>query len=167
MSSNAANPAAPVVESTAFRAACGKFATGITVVTVMGDDGQPYGMTANSFTSVSLDPPLVAVCIDRKATMLPLLEAAKHIGINILSESQRDVSAQFARRGSNRFEATDWNPGELSVPLLPGVLAHFECSVAAIHEGGDHRIVLAEVQRLKYFEGRPLLYFASRYETLA
>jgi flavin reductase (DIM6/NTAB) family NADH-FMN oxidoreductase RutF len=167
MSSNAASPPAPGLDSTLFRTACGKFSTGITVVTVIDEDGQPYGMTANSFTSVSLDPPLVLICIDRKAAILPRLEAAKCIGINILAEDQKALSAQFARRGVNRFEAAGWFPGETGVPLLEGVLAYFECSMTAIFEGGDHRIFLAEVQHLKCFEGRPLLYFASEYHSLA
>lgn len=167
MSSNAVTHPAPGSDSSLFRTACGKFATGITVVTVTGEDGQPYGMTANSFTSVSLDPPLVLICIDRKAAVLPRLESAKYIGINVLAEDQKPVSAQFARRGVNRFDSAGWFTGHTGVPLLEGVLAQFECAVSEVFEGGDHRIFLAEVLYIKYFEGRPLLYFSSGYQTLA
>ena len=107
------------------------------------------------------------VCVDRKAAMLPHLESAKHIGINVLAENQQDLSAQFARRGSNRFETTEWFPGELGVPLLENVLAYYECAVSELIEGGDHRIFIAEVRYLRCFEGRPLLYFAGGYRTLA
>jgi flavin reductase (DIM6/NTAB) family NADH-FMN oxidoreductase RutF len=160
------NPTVQGIDSAAFRQACGKFATGITIVTVIGADGLPHGMTVNSFTSVSLEPPLVLVCIDRKATILPKLEASRAIGINILAEDQRDLSAQFARRGTDRFETVPWTAGELGVPLIDGALAHYECSVTSVTEGGDHLIFIAEVRHLQCFAGRPLLYYESRYETL-
>jgi flavin reductase (DIM6/NTAB) family NADH-FMN oxidoreductase RutF len=156
----------PAVDSAAFRKACGRFATGITIVTVIGPDGHPHGMTVNSFTSVSLEPPMVLVCIDRKATILPKLEASKAIGINVLAENQRDLSTQFARRGMDRFEAVPWFSGETGVPLLDGVLAQYECEVTTVVDGGDHLIFVAEVRHLQCFDGRPLLYYASGYETL-
>jgi flavin reductase (DIM6/NTAB) family NADH-FMN oxidoreductase RutF len=156
----------PPVDSAAFRKACGTFATGITIVTVMGPDGNPHGITVNSFTSVSLEPPMVLVCIDRKATILPQLEAAQYIGINVLSEDQRDLSAQFARRGMDRFESAPWFSGQFAVPLLEGSLSHYECAVHTVAEGGDHLIFIAEVLHLQCFAGRPLLYFASSYATL-
>ena len=166
MSSNVAPPCAPAVDPAGFRQACGKFATGITVVTVIGPDGSPHGITVNSFTSVSLEPPLVLFCIDRKATILPKLEAASHIGINVLAESQRNLSALFARHGIDRFDDVPWAAGELGVPLLNDVLAHYECEVARTVDGGDHLIFISEVRHLQCFEGRPLLYYASRYESL-
>ena len=154
------------VDPAAFRQACGKFATGITIVTVIGPDGLPHGMTVNSFTSVSLEPPLVLVCIDRKATILPKLQSARDFGINVLAEDQQDLSTQFARRGLDRFDAVPWSAGELGVPLIDGALAHYECSVASLTEGGDHLIFIGEVQRLQCFAGRPLLYYESGYATL-
>jgi flavin reductase (DIM6/NTAB) family NADH-FMN oxidoreductase RutF len=166
MSSNPLPPCVPSVDSAAFRQACGKFATGITIVTVMGPDGLPHGMTVNSFTSVSLEPPLVLVCIDRKAAILPKLQAARYFGINVLAEEQQALSTQFARRGTDRFESVPWFAGELGVPLLDGALAHYECSVASVTEGGDHLIFIAEVQHLQCFAGRPLLYYGSDYATL-
>jgi len=170
MSSNPMPPCVPspaqTVDSAAFRMACGKFATGITIVTVIGPDGLPHGMTVNSFTSVSLDPPLVLVCIDRKATICPKLQATECFGINVLAENQRDLSTHFARRGTDRFESVPWIAGERGVPLIDGALAHYECEVTRVTDGGDHLIFIAEVRHLQCFEGRPLLYFASGYETL-
>ncbi len=156
----------PNVDSAAFRTACGKFATGITIVTVIGPDGLPQGMTANSFTSVSLEPPMVLVCIDRKATILHKVKAARTIGINVLAENQRSLSTQFSRPGTDRFGVVPWFAGETGVPLLNGVLAHYECEVTSVAEGGDHLVFIAEVRHLQCFAGRPLLYFESGYETL-
>jgi flavin reductase (DIM6/NTAB) family NADH-FMN oxidoreductase RutF len=167
MSSNPAHLCPAPVDSNLFRSACSRFATGITVVTVLGPDGLPHGMTANSFTSVSLDPPLVLVCIDRKAAMLPRLEAATHFGINVLSEEQEPYSAHFARPGMDRFEGIQWFPGELGVPLLHNVLATYECAVSEVIEAGDHRIFIGEVRHLRCYDGHPLIYFGSRYRTLA
>jgi flavin reductase (DIM6/NTAB) family NADH-FMN oxidoreductase RutF len=167
MSSNLAQPCVSAADPGLFRAACGKFSTGITIVTVLGADGEPRGMTANSFASVSLDPPMILVCIDRKAAMLPHLEATEYFGVNILNENQQDLSGQFARPGVNRFETVQWTSGELGVPLLPDVLATFECAVHQIVDAGDHRIFLAQVCGINSHEGRPLVYFGSRYQTLA
>jgi flavin reductase (DIM6/NTAB) family NADH-FMN oxidoreductase RutF len=167
MSSNLAQPCAPAVDPSQFRAGCARFSTGVAIVTVMGADGEPRGMTANSFTSVSLDPPLVLICVDRKAAMLPCLEASEYFGINVLNENQQDLSSQFARPGTNRFEAVGWFPGERGVPLLPDALATFECLVQQIVEAGDHRIFLAQVCNVTSQEGRPLLYFGSKYQTLS
>jgi flavin reductase (DIM6/NTAB) family NADH-FMN oxidoreductase RutF len=167
MSSNLAQPCVSAVDPGMFRAACAKFSTGITIVTVMSPDGVPRGMTANSFTSVSLDPPMILICVDRKAAILPHLEAADHFGVNILNENQQDLSTQFARPGINRFETLQWASGELGVPLLPDVLATFECAVQQIVEAGDHRIFLATVCFINSQEGRPLVYFSSKYQTLS
>jgi flavin reductase (DIM6/NTAB) family NADH-FMN oxidoreductase RutF len=166
MSSDPMQPCVPIVDSAAFRLACGKFATGITVVTVIGPDGLPHGITVNSFTSVSLEPPLVLVCIDRKAAILPKLQAANYFGINVSAENHQAISTQFARHGLDRFETVSWFAGELGVPLLEGALAHYECSVVSATEGGDHLIFIGEVQHLQCFAGRPLLYYESGYATL-
>lgn len=155
------------VDPGVFRSGCSKFATGITIVTVIGNDGEPRGMTANSFTSVSLDPPLILICIDRKAAILPRMEISGFFGVNVLNENQQDLSTQFARPGTNRFETVAWFSGEQGVPLLPEVLATMECSVQQIIDAGDHRIFLGLVHNLTWQEGRPLMYFESRYQTLA
>jgi flavin reductase (DIM6/NTAB) family NADH-FMN oxidoreductase RutF len=167
MSSNLAQPFISAVDPDEFRTGCAKFATGVSILTVIGADGEPRGMTANSFTSVSLDPPLILVCIDLKAAILPRLEASEYFGINVLNENQQDLSSQFARPGTNRFEAVEWFAGEYGVPLLPDVLATFECAVQQTIDAGDHRIFLGQVCRINTREGRPLLYFGSKYQILA
>jgi flavin-dependent trigonelline monooxygenase, reductase component len=144
----------------------GRFATGITVVTTLDHDGNPHGMTANSFTSVSLEPPLVLVCVDYRAKILETFRKAERFGVNILSEGQRDLSQAFARRGEDRFNGVEWQAGESGVPLLPGALAWLECVLVNAVDAGDHAILIARVDRAAHHEGRPLLYFASGYEHL-
>jgi len=157
---------APLLTGEHFRRVCGRFATGITVVTAMDHDGNPHGMTANSFTSVSLEPPLVLVCVDHRAKMLETLKRADGFGINVLSEVQRDLSQAFARRGENRFNGVEWHAGQTGVPLLPGALAWLECALVNAVNAGDHAILIARVDHAACHEGRPLLYFASAYEHL-
>ena len=156
----------PLLNGEHFRRACGRFATGITVVTTLDHDGNPHGMTANSFTSVSLDPPLVLVCVDYRATILQTFRRAERFGINVLSEGQRDLSQTFARRGEDRFHGVEWQAGESGVPLLPGALAWLECVLVNAVDAGDHAILIARVERAECHEGRPLLFFASSYEHL-
>jgi flavin reductase (DIM6/NTAB) family NADH-FMN oxidoreductase RutF len=156
----------PLLNGEHFRRACGRFATGITVVTTVDHDGNPHGMTANSFTSVSLDPPLVLVCVDYRAKILQTFQRAERFGINVLSEGQRDLSQAFARRGEDRFNGIEWQAGESGVPLLPGALAWLECVLVNAVDAGDHAILIARVDRAECHDGRPLLYFASGYENL-
>jgi len=151
---------------TEFCRACAKFPTGVTIVTVLDAEGCPHGMTASSFTSVSLAPPLVLVCVDHRASVLAHLRRARHIGINILSENQQNLSAHFARPGHDRFTGVEWEPGHGGVPLISGALARFECSIHRSIEAGDHTILIAEVLDAEYREGRPLVYFASGYHRL-
>ena len=150
-----------------FRRACALWATGIAVVTVMDGEGLPHGMTANSFTSVSLDPPLVLVCIDRRAALLPHLQCSRSVAINILGEEQEELSSRFARKSEDRFENLDWKPGPFGAPILAGTLAVLEGKITEFIEAGDHRIIIAEVSRAEGRDGRPLLYFASGYQALS
>jgi flavin reductase (DIM6/NTAB) family NADH-FMN oxidoreductase RutF len=149
-----------------FRQAAGRFATGITVATVVDASGAPHGLTANSFTSVSLNPPLVLVCIGHTTATVECFRTAKHFGINILAEDQRALSDHFARKGHNRFEGLEWHPGKTGVPLLPGVLAVMECKVHRKVAMGDHDIFVGEVVRVEITEKAPLLYFSSGYHHL-
>jgi flavin reductase (DIM6/NTAB) family NADH-FMN oxidoreductase RutF/pimeloyl-ACP methyl ester carboxylesterase len=149
------------------RDAMGCFATGITIVTALAPDGTPVGLTANSFTSVSLDPPLLLVCIANTAGTAPVLREATHFGVNVLQTSQLQTSNRFAGRGEDRFAATPWGPGEAGVPLLDGSLVSFECRRHAVHEGGDHFILVGEVARAQFEPRRdPLLYFRGKYRRL-
>ncbi len=146
---------------------CSKFATGITVVTVLAADGTPHGMTANSFTSVSLVPPLILVCVDHQSRVLDYLRTGRFFGINVLNENQQAISAHFARSGHDRFFGIEWTAGQTGVPLLPDCLAYFECSPSQVVEAGDHAILIGEVLTAECHEGRPLLYFGSAYRSLA
>jgi len=151
---------------TEFCRTCAQFPTGVTIVTVVDAEGSPHGMTASSFTSVSLDPPLVLVCVDHRATVLAHLRRAQHIGINVLNEDQRALSEHFARRGHDRFDAVEWYAGHGGVPLIPCALASFECTVHRMIDVGDHTILIAQVLDVEHSDGRPLVYFASGYHKL-
>jgi flavin reductase (DIM6/NTAB) family NADH-FMN oxidoreductase RutF len=154
------------LDKAAFCRTCARFPTGVTIVTVLDSEGGPHGMTASSFTSVSLDPPLVLVCVDHRATVLAHLRRSEHVGINVLTEQQQELSVRFARRGQDRFDGVDWQSGHGGVPLIPGALAWLECSVQRLLDAGDHAILIGEVLRATYGEGRPLVYFASSYHKL-
>jgi flavin reductase (DIM6/NTAB) family NADH-FMN oxidoreductase RutF len=148
------------------RDAMGCFATGITIVTALAPDGTPVGLTANSFTSVSLDPPLLLVCVANGAGTAPVLREAAHFGVNVLQTSQLQSSNRFAGKGEDRFAATPWGPGEAGVPLLDGSLVSFEWA-HAVHDGGDHVILVGEVTRAQFEPRRdPLLYFRGKYRRL-
>lgn len=156
----------PAVEPAAFRRAVGQFATGVTVVTVQHDD-HVHGMTANSFTSVSLSPPLVLFCVGKAARMARLIEHVDGFAINILSDRQMRVSRQFA--GANKEDAARavrLQKGPVA-PLLAGALACLSCRTSAIHEGGDHWIVVGEVIAIHEpgpaDRSGPLAFFRSRY----
>jgi flavin reductase (DIM6/NTAB) family NADH-FMN oxidoreductase RutF len=149
------------------RDALGCFATGITIVTTLSSSGTPVGLTANSFTSVSLDPPLLLVCIAKASSSLSIIEAASHFAINVLHIGQQPASERFARRVEGRFAATPCESWGSGVPILSGSLASFECRRHAIHDGGDHLILIGHVERAQFEPRRdPLLYFRGKYRRL-
>ncbi|AMG74410.1 alpha/beta fold hydrolase [Sphingopyxis granuli] len=150
-----------------FRDALGCFATGVTVVTAIDPDGVPIGLTANSFTSVSLDPPLLLVCIANSSGSAAILRGADHFAVNVLQIGQQPTSNRFAGKGEDRFAATPWEIGEFGTPVLVGSLGSFECARDAVHEGGDHFILVGRVLKA-IFEPRrdPLLYFRGKYRKL-
>ena len=149
------------------RDAMGCFATGITIVTALDADGRPVGLTANSFTSVSLDPPLLLVCIANSAGTAPVLRSAARFGVNVLQIGQQPASNRFAGKGEDRFASTAWGPGETGVPLLDGSLVSFECTRHAVHEAGDHFLLIGDVVRAQFEPRRdPLLYFRGKYRRL-
>jgi len=155
-----------LIDAKLFRRACSRFATGITVATLIGTDDLPHGMTVNSFTSVSAVPPLVLVCVDYSSNLLAHFRAARHFGVSILNEDQRDLSNRFATKGQDRFGGVPWDAGQTGVPLIPGALARMECAIRNVVEAGDHAIFIAEVLRTDIGEGRPLLFFDSAYRTM-
>jgi flavin reductase (DIM6/NTAB) family NADH-FMN oxidoreductase RutF len=136
------------IDGQSLRNCFGAFATGVTVVTVGG--GTPHAMTANSFTSVSLDPPLLLICVDRKAVMHECIGGAKSFGVSVLAAHQEAVARHFADRrrplGAAQFDHVDWLPGPVTgTPLIAGAVAHFECSLWRTYDGGDHTIVVGSV----------------------
>ncbi|MGX1306686.1 flavin reductase (DIM6/NTAB) family NADH-FMN oxidoreductase RutF/DNA-binding MarR family transcriptional regulator [Amorphus suaedae] len=155
---------ASAIDGKALRRTLGQFATGVTVVTAAHPvTGEIVGMTANSFSSVSLDPPLVLWSIVREAKSLAVFLEATHFAINILSEQQLDHSNRFARPGSEKFAGVAWQPGLGGAPVLEGTAAVFECARHAEHDGGDHIIMVGKVQRFARFERAGLVFAQGRY----
>ncbi len=146
-----------------FRQLMGRFATGVTVVTVMSPDGTPSGMTVNSLSSVSLDPPLVSICIDRGAVMHTALTGAPGFVVNILSSDQEAVSRRFAEDRPDRFDGVGYGLSSNGHPILDGVLAHLECTVHTSIEAGDHSVLLGQVVGGASGEGHPLLFYQGEY----
>lgn len=139
------------------------FATGVTVVTTLDETGQPRGMTANSFTSVSLDPPLILVCVAKAAPISTAFEAAPAFAVNILSESQRALSQRFATPMADRFAGLGWRRGRADAPILDGSLAFLDCRMRERIEAGDHVILLGQVEDFGRTEQQPLIFCQGRY----
>jgi flavin reductase (DIM6/NTAB) family NADH-FMN oxidoreductase RutF len=167
MSSKRVSERLTAVDSSLYRRACGQFATGITVVTVVDSEGHPHGMTVNSFSSVSLDPPLVLVSIDLRNAILGHFLATSFFAINVLAEHQENLSQRFSSTAANRFDGIEWRPAISGTPLLDEALAHLECSVVRTFEAGDHTVLIGEVLRACYRNGKPLVYFDRRYQSLS
>jgi flavin reductase (DIM6/NTAB) family NADH-FMN oxidoreductase RutF len=149
------------------RDALGCFATGVTVVTCLDAKGKPAGLTVNSFTSVSLDPPLLLVCIAKAAASAGALTAATHFAINVLQTGQQPASIRFSTRDQDRFGATPWSCGEAGAPILKDSLGVFECERFAVYDGGDHHILVGQVVKASFDAGvDPLLFFRGRYRRL-
>lgn len=149
-----------------FRGAIGCFATGVAVVTTRQDDGRPCGLTANAVTSVSLEPPLVLVCVDKTAESHPHFGSTGIFAVNVLTEAQRDVSARFAMSGGDKFAGLPFHWGATGAPVLNQHLACVECRIVAAHDGGDHTIYVGRVEVAASRGGRPLLYFRGAYGSL-
>ncbi|MDU8909832.1 flavin reductase family protein [Aestuariicoccus sp. MJ-SS9] len=147
--------------SRAFRDALGRFGTGVTVVTCATGDG-PLGITANSFASVSLDPPLVLWAPAKGSSRYPFFAAADHFAIHVIGSDQAEVCQGFARSG-DAFDRFAWEEGAHGVPLLQNCLSRFECTKTAEHDGGDHTIVVARVTRVTTRIGEPLMFFGGKY----
>ena len=161
-----ASPALETACSDVFRRVCGRFATGITVVSVLDCNGRPHGITVNSFASVSLDPPLVMVSLSLRNSALEHFLESAHFGINVLADDQEHHSRRFAKHGEDRFEGVNWQGAESGAPLIDGALAHLECARERWFEAGDHAVLIGQVLRAGCREGRPLLYFQSGYASL-
>jgi 3-hydroxy-9,10-secoandrosta-1,3,5(10)-triene-9,17-dione monooxygenase reductase component len=153
-----------------FRDALGLFPTGVCVVTACGEDGSLGGVTVNSFTSVSLDPPLILVSLARNLRSFPIFEVASHFAVTLLREDQRHVSAAFARTQGDKWADQQHRLGNVACPIIHPNLAAFECETYARHDGGDHILLLGRVIHLEKAgdaESRPLLYFRGSYRELS
>lgn len=150
-----------MVSPEALRAAMGKFATGVAVVTTLAPDGAPHGMTANALTAVSLEPPLVLVCIGHLRNTYGFVQARKRFGVNFLAQGQADIARYFARDPAERLGDVHvpWQMRDEGSPRIAGAIVFMECLVAALHHHGDHAIVVAQVQEATVAEGKPLLYY--------
>jgi len=151
------------VDPADFRAACSKFATGVAVATVSAQNGTPHGLTVSSFTSVSIDPPLILLCIDFQYPFLSHFRLSTHFAVNVLKDSQRELSVVFSEKPEGRFEGVEWFQGQTGAPLIRNCLATIECRAASILELGDHAIFVGEVEHAQSDEGRPLVYFNRGY----
>lgn len=152
------------VESTAFRNAMAQFASGVTVVTTRDVDGVPWGFTASAFSSLSLDPPLVLVCLEKKADSHPAFERADQFAVSILAEHQGDTALRFATRGADKFGGLDMVEGEATgLPLVPDAMVHLECRIHDRLPGGDHTILIGEVLTARIEDKPPLLHYNRRF----
>jgi len=155
-----------MIDSDAFRAALGRFASGITIVTARDTKGRDHGMTVSAFCSLSLEPAMVLVSIGHEASMHGLMMRAEHVGISVLSTAQEALSRRFADPETDRFDGVGYTRGENGVALLDDALVHLECDVVARHEAGDHTIIVCAVDRMEAYDGRPLLYYRGGYAQL-
>ncbi len=154
------------VSADEFRRACGRFATGVTVAGAMDSNGVPHGLTVNSFSSVSLEPPLILICLGHAIAAIDVFREARSFGLSVLRADQRALSERFAAPMDNRFESARLAPRKTGAPLLDGVLAQIECATVRRVTAGDHDIFIAEMTAAGSDEGEPLIYFASEYRTL-
>ncbi len=155
------------VDSRTFRHALGCFPTGVAVITTATPGGEAAGVTVSSFTSVSLEPPLVLYCLDKKNSNVKAFVENGFFAVNVLSEHQRDVSVRFASRSEqSRFAGLHCETWATGAPIIPGALAQLECRTVAAHEEGDHFVIVGRVERLECSEGAPLVYWRGNYARL-
>jgi flavin reductase (DIM6/NTAB) family NADH-FMN oxidoreductase RutF len=154
------------IDSDLFRSVLGRFASGITVITTHDDSGRDHGMTASAFSSLSLDPPLVLVCIANDATMAPVVASAESFAVNVLSDAQEALSRRFAGKVDDRFAGVGFSRSKLGDVLLDDVLAWMQCRIVARYPSGDHIIIVGEVEAAEAHDARPLLYYRGGYAQL-
>ena len=153
------------IDDAGFKLAMSHFASGVTVVTTE-HEGKAYGMTVAAFSSLSLHPPLVLICIEKTVKSHDAIAGAGKFGVSILSSKQADVSNRFASRADDKFAGTEIVKGELGMPLIGGAITRLECRVSSQLEGGDHTIFVGEVMHAETEEGEPLVYFRSGYREI-
>ena len=148
------------------RRVMGHFATGVTIITTCDSQGNVYGLTANAITSVSLEPPLLLICIDRKAETFAHFYDSKSFTVNILTEEQQDLSSRFAKSGGDKFSGLSCRPGRFGPPFVDGCLGYLECRIVETHEAGDHVIHIGQVESAEVRAARPLLFFQGQYRKI-
>ena len=156
----------PEIDPFEFRQLVGRFATGVTVLTVTTPEGRPMGMTANSLASVSLDPPLISVCVDREAELHDLIVRAPEFVVNVLASPQEALARRFADKHEDRFDGVGYLLSPEGLILLDGALAHLVCQRFAEYPGGDHTIILGRVTGGATADARPLLFYRGGYAAL-
>lgn len=166
MSGLAAFDDGPLPDSARFRDVLGHFASGVTVVTAM-EEGRPVGFTCQAFTSLSLDPPMVALAPAKTSTSWPRIARAGAFCVNVLGEEQEDVGRAFAVSGGDKFAGVAWHRGTIGTPVLDGCLAWVECELGSIHDAGDHELVTGTVRDLGVGTGGPLVFYRGTYGRLA
>ncbi len=154
------------IDKNELRRVMGHFATGVTVITTLSKEGKMHGLTANAVSSLSLVPPLMIICVDKKAESYASFEESKVFTVNILADDQEDVSRRFAVSGGEKFEGVAYRRGANGAPILHGALAHLECKLYATFDGGDHTIYLGEIEEAETREARPLLFFRGGYRAM-
>jgi flavin reductase ActVB len=149
-----------------FKEAMARFGSGVTVITTREYEGAPAGFTASSFSSLSLNPPLVLFCLDREAHCFDAFYGATHFGVNILASGQKDISNRFSQRSGDKFKDIGLLDGTTDVPLIEGSLVNLECRTTEKLPGGDHLIFIGEVEQVHLGEGAPLLFFMGKYHSI-
>jgi len=160
------DPSADEDAQRAFRDALGQYCTGVTAITGLTAEGERIGMTVNSFSSLSLDPPLILWSIANTTPSFECFKKSEPFAVNVLASDQQDLAMQFAKSGTDKFDGVDVRDGRRGVPLLPGCVAYMECDVDARHSGGDHDIIVGRVHRVYNVGKEPLLFHGGAFLTL-
>jgi flavin reductase (DIM6/NTAB) family NADH-FMN oxidoreductase RutF len=149
------------------RDALGRFATGVCVITTVTEGGQALGLTANSFASVSLDPPLVLWSLQNNSDVYDIYANARHFSINVLEKEHRELSNQYAKKGDHKMSPAHFHTGKYHTPVIHNALVTFECELAATHEAGDHLIIIGQVKDMHTRpDGDPLVFYSGGYREL-
>jgi flavin reductase (DIM6/NTAB) family NADH-FMN oxidoreductase RutF len=154
------------IDSQELRRVMGHFATGVTVITTRDTAGNPNGLTANAFMSLSLNPPLVLISVDKGATCYACFELQNGFTVNFLGEGQEEISRRFATKGADKFAGLQWHEGTNGAAVIEGAIGYVECKITQCHDGGDHTIVVGEVINVNATGNRPLLFFKGKYQRL-
>jgi len=155
------------IDKSELRRVLGHFATGVTIITTCDEEGRPFGLTANAVSSVSLVPPLILVCVDKKADTYPYFERSNVFTVNILADTQEAISRKFATSGIDKFEGLGYSKSSLGCAVLHDAVGHIDCRIVQTHDAGDHTIYVGEVQEADAGDLPPLLFYRGGYRKLA